>query len=83
MHARTAILSAVAAAVTVVVANQGPFASRAEAAAQVVRCESQDKSGEIDAMRVDLQHRCGSVVKFFVPYTRTADGYTFERPFTP
>ena len=36
---------------------------------------------EIDAVRVNLNHRSGSEMVFFIPYSRTATGYAFERPF--
>lgn len=54
---------------------------RATAVCMNVRCPSQDNSGEIDALRVNLNHRSGGEMVFFVPYSRTATGYAFERPF--
>jgi hypothetical protein len=55
---------------------------RATALCMNVHCASQDNATEIDAIRVNLNHRSGSEVVFFVPYSRTSAGYTFERPFT-
>ena len=55
---------------------------RSTALCMNVSCARQDNSGEIDALRVDLLHRSGSKVTFYIPYARTANGYTFERPFT-
>lgn len=55
---------------------------RATALCLNVRCESQDQRSEIDAVRVNLHHRSGSEVVFFVPYSKTTAGYTFEPPFT-
>jgi hypothetical protein len=55
---------------------------RATALCMNVRCPSENESSEIDALRVHMVHRCGHDVHFFVPYSRTTAGYTFERPFT-
>ena len=55
---------------------------RATALCMNVRCPGQDGTTEIDALRAHLVHRCGHELHFFVPYTRTTDGYIFARPFT-
>lgn len=54
---------------------------RATAVCMNVRCPNADNTGEIDAVRVNLNHRSGSEMVFFIPYSRTANGYVFERPF--